>query len=175
MSHVNKPSQWVLRTSHVTYQRVMSHMNESCHIWMSHVTYQRVKSRMNESCHIRTSHVTYQRVMSQIISTSHVTCTPPFRNEGTCCVRIGGSTLVYTYYRVIPFSNATSLNESYQRVMSHMNESCHMSRSQVPYERVLSHIRFFSETRVISAQKLAGALVFTRSVRSIGQVQKLCQ
>jgi len=29
---------------------VMSHMNESCHIWMSHVTYEWVMSHMNESC-----------------------------------------------------------------------------------------------------------------------------
>ena len=26
-------------TSHITYQRVTSHTNESCHIWTSHVTY----------------------------------------------------------------------------------------------------------------------------------------
>jgi len=30
-------------------------MNESCHIWMSHVTYEWVMSHMNESCH--TQHV----------------------------------------------------------------------------------------------------------------------
>ena len=30
----------------------MSHMNESCHIWMSYVTYEWVMSHMNESCHI---------------------------------------------------------------------------------------------------------------------------
>jgi len=41
----------------------MSHMNESCHIWMSHVTYEWVMSHMNESCHIWTSHVTYECVI----------------------------------------------------------------------------------------------------------------
>jgi len=39
--------------SHVTYEWVMSHMNESCHIWMSHVTYEWVMSHMYESCPIR--------------------------------------------------------------------------------------------------------------------------
>jgi len=49
-----------------TYEWVMSHMNESCHIWMSHVTYEWVISHMNESCHIWRSHVTYEWVMSYI-------------------------------------------------------------------------------------------------------------
>jgi len=53
-------------TSHVSYERVMSHMNESCHIWTSHVSYERVMSHMNESCLIWTSHVTYERVCSHM-------------------------------------------------------------------------------------------------------------
>jgi len=83
------------RVSHVTYERVMSHvneschtiwfqqahnwvmsrMNESCHMWMSHVTHERVTSqgghmdhsrRTSESCHTWMSHVTHERVMSHI-------------------------------------------------------------------------------------------------------------
>ena len=69
----------------------MSHMNESCHIWMSHVphinescdTYEWVMSHiivshvthMNESCHIWMCHVTHMNaigVMSHIFM-SHVT------------------------------------------------------------------------------------------------------
>jgi len=38
--------------SHVTYEWVMSHTNESCHIWMSHVTHEWVTSRMNKSYHV---------------------------------------------------------------------------------------------------------------------------
>jgi len=49
-------------------------MNESCHIWMSHVTYEWVMSHMdewvmshmNESCLIRISYVTYEWVMSYV-------------------------------------------------------------------------------------------------------------
>jgi len=52
--------------SHVTYKWVMSHINESCHIWISHVTYVWVLSHMNKSCHIWMSHVTYEWVMSHI-------------------------------------------------------------------------------------------------------------
>jgi len=36
--------------SHVPYERVMSHMNESFSIWTSHAPYERVMSHMNESC-----------------------------------------------------------------------------------------------------------------------------
>ena len=65
------------RVSHVTYEGVMSHMNESCHIlvihvthesvkWVSHVTYEWVMSRTNESYHIWMSHVTYEWVMSHM-------------------------------------------------------------------------------------------------------------
>jgi len=43
-------------------QNVMSHMNESCPIWMSHVTYKWFMSHMNESCHIWMSHVTCEWV-----------------------------------------------------------------------------------------------------------------
>ena len=44
--------------SHVAYDWVMLHMNESCHICMSHVTYGWVMSHMIESCHIWISPVT---------------------------------------------------------------------------------------------------------------------
>ena len=57
--------------SHVTYEWVMSHINESYHIWMSHVPHQWVMSYMNESCHTWMSHVTYERVMSCIHDTAH--------------------------------------------------------------------------------------------------------
>jgi len=77
--------------SHVTYEWVMSHKNEtrkclilhmieSCHILMNHVTYESVMSHKNEtrmpsfiassvmshvkeSCHVRMSHATYEWVM----------------------------------------------------------------------------------------------------------------
>jgi len=74
----------------VTYEWVMSYLNESCHVWMSHtwmslVTCAWVMSHMNDLCHthastakfgwsagimtacrIRVSHVTYERVTSHM-------------------------------------------------------------------------------------------------------------
>jgi len=59
----------------------MSHMKESCHIWMSHVTYEGVMSHMNESCHIWMSYVTYEWV------TSHKTSNRQIKhvNESSSC------------------------------------------------------------------------------------------
>jgi len=48
---------WHVCMSHVSYEWVMSHMNESCLLWMSHVSYEWVMSHMNESCLIWISRV----------------------------------------------------------------------------------------------------------------------
>ena len=70
MSHMNESCHiWM---SHVTYEWVMSHMNASCHIWMRHIMYEWVMSRINESCHIWMSHVTYEWVVSHIKESCHI-------------------------------------------------------------------------------------------------------
>ena len=58
--------------SHVSYEWVLLHMNESCHIWMRHVAYEWGMSRMNETCHIWVSHVTYEWVMSHMNESCHI-------------------------------------------------------------------------------------------------------
>jgi len=55
--------------SHVTHERVLLHINESCHTWMSHVTYGWVMSYMNESCHINES--CHKQVVSYINASCH--------------------------------------------------------------------------------------------------------
>jgi len=45
---------------------IVSHMNESCHVWRGHVTY--------ESCHAWMSHVTYEEVMSHMSHVTHAAC-----------------------------------------------------------------------------------------------------
>jgi len=54
--------------------RVMSRIYESCHVWMSHVTYEWVMSRMNESYH------TYEWVIStwQLASDGSFLASPAF-------------------------------------------------------------------------------------------------
>ena len=89
MSYQNVTSKCHIILSHhiwmsqVTYEWVMSHMNESCHIWMHrrkamshdsyqnviskcHISFELVTSHIKESCHICMSHVTYRRPMSHM-------------------------------------------------------------------------------------------------------------
>jgi len=104
--------EWVMAHtihSRVTCERVMSHMNtscpiwmsQSCPIWMSHGTYDTL------SCHIRTSHVTYEYVVSHMNESvmSHM-------NE-SCHIWMSHVT--------------------HEWVMSHMNESWH----RWPYAQVI--------------------------------------
>ena len=137
-SHTNMPCNKKAITTrhmwqcHIICECVMSHMNESCHIWMSHVTYHKSKyywqglqsvkrvvckglcsmneswlmSHMDEACHIWISCVTYEWVMSHM-------------NE-SC--RIWMSRVTYEW------------------VVAHVNESCHIWMSHVTYEWVVSHM-----------------------------------
>jgi len=88
--------------SHVPYEWVMAHVNESCHIWHtreSHIQFIR-EYHMNESCPIWMSQGTYEWVMA------HMTYQ-----------RVPYS----TYKNTIWMSHVTQ-----EWVMSHMNESCHI-------------------------------------------------
>jgi len=73
VSYTDKPC--LIRMSHVSFEWVMFHMNESCLIRMSHVSFEWVMSHINRSrvlgrmC-ISMSHIVYERVMS--CRTSHV-------------------------------------------------------------------------------------------------------
>ena len=60
MSHMNESC--LIWMSHVSYEWVMSHMNESCLLWISHVSHEWVMSHINESCLMWMSHVTYEWV-----------------------------------------------------------------------------------------------------------------
>ena len=90
---------WLIHTS---YEWVMSHMNQSCHIWMSRVTYEWVASHMNESCHAWMSRVTYEWVMSHM-------------NE-SCLIWISHVSHEWV---------TSHMNELCEWVVSHINESCH--------------------------------------------------
>jgi len=141
--------------SHVTYERVMSHVNESCHIWTSHVTYRWRRDDsfificdMNEWC-VWMSHVTCERDMSHVSETCHTrTSHVTHMNESS-----------YTWMSSVTYERVTwhiwtchvtcewemsHTNEScdrYERDMSHMNESCDIFTRHVTYELVMWHIR----------------------------------
>jgi len=138
--------------SHVTYKRVMSRINESCHIcmsqvtneyvmahvhaqpgsdiyysiWrvMSHVTYKRVMSHTNESCHICMSHVTNEYIMAHVHAQSGI-----------------WHTLLHQK-RVIAWHPTYAAAFAFEEllVISHINESCHICMSRVTYKRVMAHV-----------------------------------
>jgi len=62
MSHVTHMHDMALRELNLTYEWVVSHMNESCHIWMSRVTYEWVVSHINKAYHPwMTRHSTWEK------------------------------------------------------------------------------------------------------------------
>ena len=71
-STVDVTTHELIKMSHVTYPWVMSHINESCHVWVNHVTYQWVMSHINKSWRIWISNGTYECVMSHMNETRHI-------------------------------------------------------------------------------------------------------
>jgi len=127
--------------SHVAYEWVMSHMNESCHIWMSHVTSitcnGRVRMNLSESCNILKescpiwmSHVSYEWVVSHIWM-NHVPykCDMSHMNE-SCRIWMSHVTSNTCTGRVRMSLNGTWLI---------LKESCPIWMSHVPYEWAMSH------------------------------------
>ena len=113
--------------SHVTYEWVMSHMNESCLIWMDHVTYEWVMSHMNESRHIWMSHVTYEWIMSHMKDSCHIWMS-----------HVSYEWVISHMYETV--SHIWLGHVTYEWVMSHMHESCHTWMSHVTYEWVMSQM-----------------------------------
>jgi len=114
---------WCL--SNVTCGRVMSHVNESCHMWTSHVTCERVMSHVNESCHVWHSAMKGNKESSErwvesalpLIESCHGVSSercPSLHYGARGKPRVNESCHMWT-------SHVTC-----ERVMSHVNESCHM-------------------------------------------------
>jgi len=70
MSHVNQSC--LIWMSHVIHGWIMLHIHNACQIWMSHVTYEWVMTRMNKPLHIWMSHVSYKWIMSRIQESCHI-------------------------------------------------------------------------------------------------------
>ena len=133
---------WV---KHVKHAWVMSNVNESCHTWTSHVTYERVMPHMNKTCHVWISHVTYKWSMSHIhrkrnlylplgsvnlelkvMGTPDQISSPLSWNRVSPGCPGNFNTELTEPTRQIKTTFPMSMNEAYHKVMSHMNESCHV-------------------------------------------------
>jgi len=137
MSHVwmsHMTYEWVMswkvlssRRAH-THEWVMSHMNESCHIWMNHVTH------MNESCH------PYEWIMSYQVAASRRARRLQCLSESQSPRAYSDAGTIYEWVMSpICLRHDTYINESchtwmshvtHEWVMSHMNESCHTWKSR---------------------------------------------
>ena len=108
---------------------VMSHVNESCPIWMSHVTH------MKESCPIWMGHIPYEWAMSHQIHVMEE-CEWVWMGRGT----YWGSHVPYEWVT----SHIWMSHVPYEWVMSHMNESCHINymywKSANEFEWDVAHI-----------------------------------
>jgi len=96
--------------SHVTCGWVMSHVDESCHMWKSHVT-------CGESCHMWMSHVT--KVYTRRLH---------FYMYDSCHKEMSRVTCERVMSHMKELCNIWISHVSYKWVMSHMshiNESCH--------------------------------------------------
>jgi len=145
----------------------MSHVNESCHIWMSHVTCNESRhfKRTSESCPMWMSHVPCEWVMSPCYKRLHLDDSMSHVNESrhthewvTSHVRMSHvvfewvmlhlnescppatrARLMMSHYTWM--SHVAYTNEShhtYEWAMLHLNESCRIWMSHVVFEWVMS-------------------------------------
>ena len=153
MSHVTHICRWDNAwrwMSHVARVTCLTH-DESCltyewvchHIWISHVSYEWVMSRMNESCHIWMSHALR-------IYKSHGTHIPHIRVRNS--TPIAHTWMSHGTYEWVMLheSRFTHGNESrpthmhehgtQEWVMAHMKESWHIRMSHGTCEWVIAHM-----------------------------------
>ena len=102
--------------SQVTYAWLRSHMYDFCHTPTWHVMYAWVMSHITESCPICMSHITYAE---------------------SC--RIWMSPVTYPWVMKTWPSIGNISHNTYEWVLSHMHEACHIWMSHVSFFSVLSN------------------------------------
>jgi len=135
MSRVSDLSSGYLSMSRVVgYERVMSYMTQSCHIWVvsqifHQIMYQWVVSSVtNESCHTWISHVTYESCLRSFIRLSI--------NES--CRRLWTS-------HVTLISHVTYESCLRSFITLSINELCRVWTSHVIHESVMSHMSYVTD------------------------------
>jgi len=175
MSHIIDEAchkyEWIMshiRMSHVVQASESRHMQD---IWMRHVMYKWVMSHIDESCHIWMSLVTHWCVMSHI-RISHVTKTNESRH--THELVMSRTRHVNEWYHACHtwMSHITHMNESchtYERVTSHTRTSLMQDTymSHVTRGRVKSLIDFISHIQMSHATRMNESHHSNERVRSL--------
>jgi len=115
--------------SHTPDSKEAGCIKESCHIWMSHVIYEWVMSHMNESCQ------THKWVMSHTHPTAKTlgVCMSPVSHMNRSC-----HTWMIHVTHMHKSCHIRMSHVTYEWVMPHMNVSCHKWLSHVTHEWVVS-------------------------------------
>jgi len=169
--------------SHVTYEWVTSHMNESRHIWTSYVAYECVVSPAciflyrhtwramthpclsysNVSRHIWMSHVTYEWVTSHMNESRHIWMSHVISEWVTSYLNKSRHIWMCHVPKIrfsctsIPWrENNTSVTGLQQCVTSHMNVSHHISTNHVTSEWVMSPTIFVLHQHTLESHDTFG-------------------
>jgi len=147
---MQKKSCHMSRSQFVTYEEVMSRMDESwhrCHIWMRHVTYGWDMSHINESC---------QR----------------------CHIWMSSIMLKPKMFKPKMQSSNTKKIMSHEQVISHVKKSYHIWISHVTYESVMHVTRMHESCHVSDLSRLSHiwiSHVTYALAMSYGWVMSLCE
>jgi len=168
LSHVTESCQRVMSPSRVTREWLMPDTIKPCQLWMHHVTYECVMSHVDES------YLAYERVMFHL-EMSHVThiqygwamsVTNASRHLGVCHV---------THERVVSRiwkSRVSLMNESCRKhVMSHLDEPCQLRMHHVTHECVMSHM----DESYLAYERVAFHLWMSHVTHAMSHLDEPCQ
>ena len=132
---------WHTCMSQVTYEWVVSHMNESWHIWMGHVQCASVPSPSTSLLQARASQECLCAMMSYVVSCYLCAMTHPYvtRHDTRYVTRHDTRSFVQCVPWLIHAWHECHV--TYEWVMAHMHESCHIWMSHGTHEWVMSHAR----------------------------------
>jgi len=167
-------------------------MHESCHSWMSDVTYEWVVPHMKESCHLSMmSNVTYQRFISHFTyewfkshmtyMMSHVTYTWFMSStiHTMSHVRYEQSKFhtTHTMGHVTHERHVTSHTWHAWSIMSHINDSSQIRRSHSTHKWVTSQIWISCSTRIkcaMSHVRMSHATHMNKSFHNMNESCHIC-
>jgi len=122
----------------ITFDGVMSHMNESCHIRKSHVSLPLLRICMQQGKHIWLSHVPYEWVMSRTKQSCQLTFAAYLYANSGNHIRLSHVPYEWVMSHTKKSRQLTSAAYLYATRQTHWIESCPIWMGDVTYETVMS-------------------------------------